>query len=56
MVYDAKKVYLYGMCALKAVRESNNDIALIPAGLTSVVQPLAVSINKPFKDNAKKME
>ena len=29
---------------------SNTHIAIIPGGLTSIVQPLDVCINKPFKD------
>jgi hypothetical protein len=31
------------------------DLAVIPGGLTSVLQPLVVSVNKPFKDNARKL-
>ena len=33
--------------------EGNTDVALIPAGLTSQLQPLDVSINKPFKDKVR---
>ena len=28
----------------------NTDLAIIPGGLTSIVQPLDVCLNKPFKD------
>jgi len=31
-------------------RKSKCDLAIIPGGLTSVVQPLDVCVNKPFKD------
>ena len=29
----------------------NTDIAVIPGGLTSIVQPLDVCLNRPFKDH-----
>ena len=29
--------------------KGNTDIAIIPGGMTSMIQPLDVSINKPFK-------
>ena len=28
----------------------NTELAVIPGGLTSLLQPLDVSLNKPFKD------
>jgi hypothetical protein len=31
------------------------DLAVIPGGLTSVVQPLDVSVNEPFKENVRKL-
>ncbi len=34
----------------KRCNEENTDIAIIPGGLTSVLQPLDVCLNKPFKD------
>lgn len=35
--------------------EMKTDLAVIPGGLTSVLQPLDVSLNKPFKDNLRKL-
>ena len=35
-------------------KEINVDLAVIPGGLTSIYQPLDVTINKPFKDNLHK--
>ena len=34
----------------RAVRRTNTDIAVIPGGLTSILQPLDVFLNKPLKD------
>ncbi|GFS56714.1 pogo transposable element with KRAB domain [Trichonephila clavipes] len=38
----------------KLLTECNTDIAVIPGGLTSLVQPLDMCINKPFKQNLKR--
>ena len=35
-------------------RSGNTDLAVIPGGLTSMCQPLDVSINKPFKNKLRK--
>jgi hypothetical protein len=34
--------------------EMKTDLAVIPGGLTSVLQPLDVSVNKQFKGNVRK--
>ena len=34
----------------KKLGEANTDVAIIPGGLTSQLQPLNVSLNKPFKE------
>ncbi|GFV23941.1 HTH CENPB-type domain-containing protein [Trichonephila clavipes] len=38
----------------KLLTECNTDTVVIPGGLTSLVQPLDVCINKPFKQNLKR--
>ena len=52
LVYDCFKTHLMESIK-KKVKDRNTDIALIPAGLTSQLQPLNVSINKPFKEKAR---
>ena len=34
-------------------KSENTDLAVIPGGLTSVLQPLDVCLNKPFKDRVR---
>ena len=37
----------------RSFKNENTDLAVIPGGLTSVLQPLDVSLNKPFKDRVR---
>jgi len=37
----------------QALRQTNTDVAVIPGGLTSVLQPLDACLNKPFKDRVR---
>ena len=53
MVYDSFRGHLEESVKTK-FRDNGIDLAVIPGGLTSVCQPLDVTINKPFKDNLRK--
>ena len=53
MVYDSFRGYLEESVKTK-FKQHNFHLAVIPAGLTSLCQPLDISINKPFKDNLRK--
>ena len=37
----------------RALERENTNLAVIPGSLTSILQPLDVSLNKPFKDGVK---
>ena len=49
LVWDSFRAHLVDSVK-QAVKEMNTDITVIPGRLTSVLQPLDVSLNKPFKD------
>ncbi|CAB4421032.1 unnamed protein product [Rhizophagus irregularis] len=53
MVYDSFREHLEESVKTK-FRDKGIDLAVIPGGLTSICQPLDVTINKPFKDNLRK--
>ncbi|CAB4429578.1 unnamed protein product [Rhizophagus irregularis] len=53
MLYDSFRGHLEESVKAK-FKQHNFQLAIIPGGLTSVCQPLDVSINKPFKDNLRK--
>lgn len=53
MLYDSFRSHLEESVKTK-FKQHNFHLAVIPGGLTSVCQPLDVSINKPFKDNLRK--
>src|SRR5688572_26518110 len=50
LVYDSFRGHLEKSVKEK-FHESGIHLAVIPGGLTSVCQPLDISVNKPFKDN-----
>ena len=52
LVWDAFRVHLADPVK-RALRQTNTDVAVIPGGLTSVLQPLDVCLNKPFKDRVR---
>ena len=53
LVYDAFEAHVTDTVKAAFKRE-NTDLAVIPGGLTSILQPLDVSLNKPFKDGVRK--
>jgi len=49
LVLDALKEHLTDSVK-NQLRKMNTELVVIPGGMTSVLQPMDVSINKPFKD------
>jgi len=37
------------------MKDLKTDLVVIPAGMTSILQPMDVSVNKPFKEKLKKI-
>ena len=53
LVYDAFEAHVTDR--VKALLNwEKTDLAVIPGGLTSILQPLDVSLNKPFKDGVRR--
>ena len=53
LVYDVFEAHVTESMKAAIARE-NTNLAVIPGGLTSLLQPLDVSLKKPFKDNARR--
>ena len=49
LVWDSFRGHLVDRVKERTQNGYNKDIAVIPGGLTSVLKPLDVSINRPFK-------
>nr|XP_006817663.1 PREDICTED: pogo transposable element with KRAB domain-like [Saccoglossus kowalevskii] len=54
---DSRRLSVWDSCTVHltdnvkaALRERNIDVAVIPGGLTSILQPLDIGINKPIKE------
>lgn len=54
LVVDSFRGHLVDSVRTK-LKELRTDLAVIPGGLTSMLQPLDVSLNKPFKDNVRRL-
>ena len=52
LIYDSFKTHLMESIK-KRLKDVNTDVAIIPGGLTGQLQPLDVSINKPFKEKVR---
>jgi len=54
LVWDMFRAHLCDSMKAEA-RKLKVDLAVIPGGLTSVLQPLDICLNKPFKDRLRRM-
>jgi len=52
LVYDAFEAHLTDSVK-SSFKRGNTDLAIIPGGLTSILQLLDVSLNNPFKDGVR---
>ena len=52
LLYDVFEAHVTESVKAAIARE-NKNLAVIPGGLTSLLKPLDVSLNKPFKDNVR---
>ena len=51
LIFDSARCHITD--EVKQFCQQHSKIAIIPGGLTKILQPLDVGINKPFKDNLK---
>ena len=51
LVWDQFRAHLTDRVKLRTKNGHNTDVAVIPGGLTSILQPLDVSVNHPFKSH-----
>ena len=53
-------VYAFEAHETKSVKtafvKENTNLAVIPGGLTSILQPLDVALNKPYKDGVRRTD
>ena len=54
LVMDTFRAHISKLMQATLNSMTNIDIALVPGGLTGILQPLDVSINKPIKDHIRK--
>jgi len=53
LVFDSFEAHMTDRVK-RALKRENMNLAVIPSGLTSILQPLDISLNKPFKDGVRK--
>ena len=55
LVWDAFRAHLVDSVKAILREDHNTHVAVIPGGLTSLVQPSDVCLNKPFKDRLRRL-